>query len=415
MYYIKIVLLNIFRQKKYSFPVFAAMCIISLAITVVFGIHSNSELEIEKISESYVTTVKTVFYPLTSQTGNAQQLSDRALMTEDAEMWADAEEVAMVSYTQPASFSFYVWQLIYNSDNFSDDVVITDGELMNMVYSQNVLNSEMCYSITLVDGEYIPNEKNSDNSIPILISDYLAEKTGLKASDRITISRDAYFPMPSDSFVINGIFKSKLSGDKNLIYIPCYVSREFNETNGIAVESSHLDYVFNVVFTLKTPDAAEAFIEKAHTYFQEKGYILQADDYEYKKAVYPLEMMIRMNAIIGGSIVFIGFAVMLILIYQSMRLKAYELTVFRLLSIPKNILFGMYAAEKCILLVPSALIGVTVGIITLSAVMRVYSFGFMLYSIAAVFLLFLLLMLFSVALYLGTAGKSLMGEMGNGK
>ena len=418
MYFFKIILLNIVRQKKCSFPVLATMIIVCLAITVVLGIYTNSLSEIEDISKKYVTTVTPAYYPLRSQTRKSQQFDEKVLTKEDSESWPYSPEVKLTSYRRPCAFSLYMWQFLYNSDDFSNDIVITDADLMQMVYSYSVLNSEYCDRINLVEGTYIGNEINADNTIPILISDYIASKTGLKVNETITISYNSHMKIPSNKFVINGIFSSNIDGtvmDRNFIYIPHFVADSFHESNEIITTSSHLDYLLNVKFVLKNPDDAEAFISRAYPYFQDKGFVLQANDYEYKKEVYPLKMMLQMNGIIGIGLIFICLSLLFIILLQSIRIRRVEFTVFRLLSLPTKKLLGIYILEKCLLFIPSSFIGVLVGSILLNMLLTIHSFSFLLYAIIVIFSLCLLLILFCLGIYMNMLRKSLMGEMSNGK
>lgn len=415
MYFFKIALLNVIRQKKYSFPFFVTMCTVCFAITVVIGIHTYSVSQIENISKNYITTVTPIYYPIKSQTNNPQNITNSVLVSEDIELLENNSEVKLISYSQPCSFSFYLWQMLYSSDDFSDDIIITDTELMNTIYSQSILNSEFCDSVEIVDGTYIPNDINSDNTIPILISDYISSKTGIKVSDTITISHDSDRPMQSNQFIVNGIFVSNFDSEKYLIYIPYLVSKKFHENNGIVTASSHLDYLFDVKFVLEKSDAAEPFIRQTFSYFQDKGYILQANDYEYKKEVYPLKMMLQMNNIIGVAIIFISLSILFILTLHSIRIKRSEFTVFRLLSLPSKILIGIYIVEKCIIFFPSSVIGFLIGGILLNIALGICSAKFFLYSITMIISLHIFLLLLCFFLYINIIRQPLMGEIANGK
>lgn len=390
------------------------MCIVCFAITAVVGIHAYSVSQMEEISSRYVTTVKPIYYPLETQTGRYQNISYSALVSEDIALWENQPEVKCVSYSQACGFSFYLWQMIYGRDDFSEDVIITDPEWMTSIYVEGIRNAEFYDAVEIVDGTYIPNDINPDQTIPVLISDYISAKTGIGVSDTITISHDARFSMPSNRFVVSGIFTSELEGDKKLIYIPYRVAEQYHEKNGIETASTHLDYRFDVKFVLEEPDAAESFILRAVSWFQDKGYILQADDYAYKKEMYPLRMMLQMNDIIGVAIIFIGVSVLLILTLHSARIKRSECTVFRLISLPSGVLIRINMVERCIILIPAALIGFLVGGILLYMTLGIGS-SVLLYSVTMILALHILLLLLCLFLCIHMIRQPLMGEMADGK
>lgn len=418
MYYIKLAFKAVFRLRKYTVPLFLAMLIAISVMTVTVNLHIGTEKLTEEIESRYTVTVKLLLYRPLSQSQSSSLADYKIFYYREIEPFFELPYIEDISFTSDIStFRAYLWQFAYKMEDLKEDISI-DDEMMTEVFSSTIKMSE--YSdIDLLEGEHLENDMlNEDGSIPVLISSSLAEKFSYSVGDRFSIlldEQDEHFLADYNSvFYVKGIFDY---GSSYYMYLPFYAAMEkhlmISEDSEIDV-SDDFD-ALDPVFILTSPGDAEKFVGDHTDYFMENGFVLSADDYEYKKELYPAKMMLALNDIIGTLLIVVTFVMLILLTAQSVNVRDDEIAALRLLSMKKGMILANLISEKLIILLSSSVLGMIVGIAVSLNFYSDTAKESLPYVSAGTLAIIFILVLISTVIILRKAAKSPLRVMANEK
>lgn len=418
MYYIKLAFKAVFRLRKYTVPLFLAMLIAISVMTVTVNLHIGTEKLTEEIETRYTVTVKLLLYRPLSQSQSSSLADYKIFYYREIEPFFELPYIEDISFTSDIStFRAYLWQFAYKMEDLKEDISI-DDEMMTEVFSSTIKMSE--YSdIDLIEGEHLENDMlNEDGSIPVLISSSLAEKFSYSVGDRFSILLDEqyeHFLADYNSvFYVKGIFDY---GSSYYMYLPFCAAMEKHLTVSEDSEKDISDDfdALDPVFILSSPDEAENFIGEYTDYFMENGFVLSADDYEYKKELYPAKMMLDLNDIIGTLLIVVTFVMLILLTAQSVNVRDDEIAALRLLSMKKGMILANLISEKLIILLSSSVLGMIVGIAVSLNFYSDTAKESLPYVIAGTLAIIFILVFISMVIILRKAAKSPLRVMANEK
>lgn len=420
MYYIKLAFKAVFRLRKYTVPLFLAMLIAISVMTATVNIHIGTENLTEEIESRYTVTVRLLLYRPLSQSQSSSSGEYKIFDYNEIEPFFELPYIEDISFTSDISnFRAYLWQFAYRTEDFKKEEYISiDDEMMTEAFSATVKMSEYAY-IDLLEGEHLENDMlNEDGSIPVLISSALAEKFSYSVGDRFSVSldeQDEHFLADYNSvFYVKGIFDY---GSSYYMYLPFCAAMEKHLTISEDSEKDISDEfdALDPVFILSSPGDAEKFVSDHTDYFMENGFVLSADDYEYKKELYPAKMMLDLNDIIGTLLIVVALVMLMLLTVQSVNVRDDEIAALRLLSMKKGMILSNLIAEKLIILISSSVLGIIIGI---AVSLNFYSDTVkesLPYVIAGTLTIIFILVLISTAIILRKAAKSPLRVMANEK
>lgn len=418
MYYIKLAFKAVFRLRKYTVPLFLAMLIAISVMTVTVNLHIGTEKLTEEIESRYTVTVKLLLYRPLSQSQSSSFADYKIFYYREIEPFFELPYIEDISFTSDIStFRAYLWQFAYKMEDLKEDISI-DDEMMTEVFSSTIKMSE--YSdIDLIEGEHLENDMlNEDGSIPVLISSSLAEKFSYSVGDRFSIllyeQYEHFLADYNSVFYVKGIFDY---GSNYYMYLPFCAAMEKHLT---VAEDSEKDIsddfdALDPVFILFSPDEAENFIGEYTDYFMENGFVLSADDYEYKKELYPAKMMLDLNDIIGTLLIVVTFVMLILLTAQSVNVRDDEIAALRLLSMKKGMILANLISEKLIILLSSSVLGMMIGIAVSLNFYSDTAKESLPYVIAGTLMIIFILVFISMVIILRKAAKSPLRVMANEK
>lgn len=419
MFYIKLAFKTLFRLRKYTLPLFLAMLIAVSVITVTVNVHTGTVELIEEIENCHTVAVRLLSYRPATQSHGTTYEEFKIFTYAEIEPFFELPYIEDIAFSSAISdFRAYLWQFVYRLPDLDADYIELEDDMMTEVFSSAVKLSK--YSdLTLIDGEHIGNETvNEDGSIPVLISKSLAEKFSYSVGDTFSVSldepREHSLTNYDSVFYVKGIVDYF---DNYYMFLPFGAVMEKRSTDPDDYEGwGPYDFdAFEPVFILSSPDSAEKFINDYTDYFMENGFVLSADDYEYKKELYPAKMMLDLNDIIGTLLIIITFVMLLLLTVQSVNVRGDEIAALRLLSMKKGQIVSNLITEKLIILFSASVFGIIIGTILSYYFYSDTAKESLPYVIAGSLLITAILLLISTAIILRKAAKSPLRVMANEK
>ncbi len=344
MFFINLIFINIRRLIKFTLPLFLLAAVIAATIVFAVKTHIAGEEKIEELSKKYVTTVNIVYYPLKTQSGKSY--GDAVIITEeDIQPFLEYPEIESFSGLLSYPSMIDLWQINFDPKTLIDDLQIDDMSMLESLLIEGVRNSEYCDYIELIEGDHISD--NAKEKYVLLLSDKAAEVLGLEVGDTVIFACEDYpeYELLQYEYKVAGIVAS----DSYRAYVPYEVLKKHYDINE-NYAGTPIAGVFHLKFIMSTPDSASAFMEKSYEFFHERYYSLQADDYDYKKEIYPIKMMLNLNDIIAAVIAVVGYVFLFLIIVQSIGVRSREAAAYMLLSCPKKMLLSIFTAEKAIVL-----------------------------------------------------------------
>ena len=360
MYYIKLVFINIFRSLRYTIPLFLIFALTTGIVILTDNARKAGNLLKEQIALSHVTTVEVLYSPPFLMSGKGTGAGMESVT------WGEIKSPSAFPQVEIGSFCFsygasnpFLWEVNFDKGGADGrDIVITDQIMLGRLSIYGIRNSQYNDSITLTCGRHITD--GDDGLCCALISSKLAEACRLEVGDTISFPLGNSFDrddLMMQEYEIVGI--ADYAGSCAM-FIPHSTVLEKYDPAALGIGSGSQDIaVFDVKFILKSPDLAAEFIEKAIPYFEEKDYSLQADDYEYKREIYPVEMMINLNSTLYIACIVTGAILLSVIMIKSAFTRVKDITVLRFLSCKKGRVFLVFYLEKFIVMAA----GVSAGLI----------------------------------------------------
>jgi len=377
MSYIKFVFINIFRSLNYTIPLLLIFSLTTGLIILTDNARRAGNLIKEKITLSYITAIEVIYTPPFTLSGNPAW-EYIPLTWEDIEIPASFPHVKTLSFSRSYPFnSPHIWEVNFNKADLNEnDIIINNQSMMGHIQIYGVQNTQFNDSLKLLKGRHIIDDDN--NKYIALISTQLAELHELDIGDIIFF---AYSDIESNNdllaqkYEIVGIMDC--FGDF-VMYMPYstmmakYVIPD--EWEDVPIHYFELN---NVKFVLESPDMAAEFINKAIPYFEDMNYILQADDYEYKREIYPIEMMINLNFTLYIACIVAGTLLLSVITIKSAYSRLKDIVIMRFLSCKSIYIFFIFLMEKCIIIFVGFLLGFIAGIL----MEEIYKNSYLVYDI----------------------------------
>lgn len=367
MFFIKYALTNAIRLWKETIPLLLLTALIMLATTISSFLAAYSNQIFNQIKEKHEIAVSLFYSPVLSQTANI--ISEPPEITYGLiKQLSEDPSVTMASFNYPYTFDTpWLWQVnFHESSNTHGDIIIQDSGI-NKILFIGMTNTMYSDVPTILSGRGIVDSQDMDhNKRVVMISEYIAEQKNLNVGDKIQI----YFPkMSSDSdeslmedpFEIIGIYANYDTLEKNFyFYIPFSVIMK----NSVIDNSQNI--YGDIYFILNSPDSAADFIRRSIDKFSPLPLAMEANDYEYKREVYPSSTARELNNTIAIIATFTGVVLTIILNFILIRVRLRELVIQRKIGCPKTFVILTYTFEKCIISFIGIFIGGIVGSVYLN-------------------------------------------------
>lgn len=371
MFYVRLVFVNIRRLMKYTLPLFCLSVLIAGCVCYISGVHRVSEEMLERVAGKYTTVVRAVMYASRPDI----DLNKSSNITLD-EVHAMAEVDGVASYTGIMSYScaLRVWHINCPVDAIlAEDLETVNGFANEQVYVFAVKNTEFCPKLTLLEGRHISDTADGDGtSRNVLISKEMADIFQLGVGDIFSTMAasaergDALFY--NGSFTVVGIVETDLTGQSRVqIFVPLETAlpHNFDAYHARNPEKyptpGSLEFTYDVGLVLADSEDALFVVSQASKILAREDYALQASDFEYKKEVYPIRTMMELNDIIGTAVLACAVVFFLLITVQSVRVRAREIAVLRLLACPRTVSYALFLLEKCVLLAGGFAVGSVCG------------------------------------------------------
>ncbi len=351
MFYLKLIFINIFRSLRYTIPLFLIFALTTSIVVLTDNARKAGNILKEQIANSYVTTVEAIYsYPVLLS-GKISGSSQQELEWNDIKTPSSFSQVQMTSY-----ISYYnlnnpmLWELNFDKTLLDKgDINIENQAMLGILRINGIQNSQFIDSMELIRGSHLTD--NDNGQYRVLISSVIAELHNLDVGDTISFPLEKSNDLLAQKYEIVGIIK----GNEYLIYIPSATIME--------KYTALYDYTFNnVKFILKSPELAAEFIEEAIPYFDEKEYMLQSDDYEYKRELYPVEMMINLNSALYIVCMITGALLLSVIMIKAAYIRVKDITVMRFLACKKIYIFLIYYLEKFLVMLAGIAAGFTTSV-----------------------------------------------------
>lgn len=350
MYYLKLVFINISRSLRYTIPLFLIFALTTGIVVLTDNARKAGNILKKQITQSYITTVEVVYLPPFLLSGKTDMSDMQSLA------WADVGIPASFSHVETSSFiSFYdvsspfLWEVNFDKTLLEgEDIVIDDQSMLGYLHIQGIQNSQFCNPLELIKGRHVTDAENGEYCA--LITSALADLHNLDIGDEIFFPLEQADDLITKKYEIIGI----VSDSQYLMYIPhSTITGKYNNPD-ITLN--------NVKFILNSPDLAVEFIEAAIPYFEDKDYALQADDYEYKRELYPVEMMINLNSTLYIACMITGTLLLSVIMIKSAYTRVKDITVMCFLACKKKYIFLVFYLEKFIIMLAGIMAGLIAGV-----------------------------------------------------
>ncbi|MBQ7939635.1 MAG: hypothetical protein IJ281_04585 [Clostridia bacterium] len=370
MFYVRLVFVNIRRLMKYTLPLFCLAVLIAGCVCYVSGVHRASEEMLDTVARKYTTVIRAVMYASRPDIDLGQS---REMTLGEVQAMAKADGVAAYTGIMNHMCALRVWHINLPADS----ILQKDREMVNCAANEQVVvfavkNTEFIPEMTLLAGRHISDANDADGtSRHVLISREMSEIFGVGVGDTFTAAAatsergDGLFY--NGSFCVAGIVESGFAGQNRVhIFVPLETALPYNFDAHHAMDPDTYPVPESLSFrsaglVLADPDNALAVVSEAAEILNREDFALQANDYEYKKEVYPIRTMMELSDIIGTAVLACAVVFFLLITAQSVRVRAREIAVLRLLACPRTVSYALFLLEKCVLLAGGFAVGSVCG------------------------------------------------------
>jgi putative ABC transport system permease protein len=328
----------------------------------------------ETIASSHTVVVEVIKSPpVVTQTGRVISFEWKRLVWDDIAASASLPYVESLSFIYPFTSVQKAWMVNFDANDLAAGDIITNNPLMFQTISiKGVKNTQFSEGeFKLTEGRHITDEDNGKNVA--LISNNFAELLGVGIGDTL------FFPfgaLQQEEHKLPGEHERIMSGEYEIVglvdfipevvimYVPYWIlpPEEMSEDNpeywlywGIGLSE--------VKFILKSPETAADFIEQAMPYLEGLNYDLQANDYEYKREIYPVEMMINLNFTLYIACIVAGTLLTSVIIMKAAFSRGKDIAVMRFLACKRIYIFFVFFMEKFIVMLAGILAGLAAGVL----------------------------------------------------
>jgi len=360
--FIRYAFTNAVRLCKETLPLLLLTALTVLTATVSSILTAYSDSVFDEIKNKYEVAVSLFYSPVLSQTANV--ISEPPDITyELIDEISDHPSVKMACFSYVYEFDTpWLWQVNFQEDpNDNGDVIVQGGGVEQIVFI-GITDSKYSDIPEITSGRGIMDMPGADQcKRVVIISEYVSREKNLVVGDKIQVSfaknsSEGTEGLLKDSFEVIGIYKDCENHEQNLYF---YIPLSLIESNS-EIDNSQNIYG-NIYFVLNSPDCTAEFIRSSIEKFKSLPLAMEADDYEYKREVYPSSTARELNRTICIVSCIAGIVLTVILGLILIRVRMREITMLRKIGCSKSFVILSYTFEKISVAFVGILIGVALG------------------------------------------------------
>ena len=343
---------NALRLLRETLPLLLLTAAVSLGITVSTALERQSEAVYAEIESRYETAVSLFYSPVFSQSGRVVSETPRVTCGLIADIADDPDvRTACFRYVYDSDTP-WMWQINFTQNRGGEDVVVSGMEAEPVVFI-GVTEYEYADAPAIVQGRALhASDGVTDGRIPVVIPQAAADEKGVTVGDTLRVAFPQTDSLLDREFAVVGICEDDADAAGALVF---YIPLSSIEEAG-ALDAAQ-EIFGNVRFLLRSPGAAADFIRRAETKWGELPLAMEADDYAYKREVYPASTALALNRTIRAVSLAAGCVLIVILNLILIRVRRRELMVLCRIGCTRLPVTLAYILEKALVSITGAAVG----------------------------------------------------------